>query len=143
MFVQVAEDLVVDAAKSTFRLVNVNQQTLYVSNRPERIAGHIKMPAYLREWTPGAGPDNLGSDAPNATLSVYESGQADNTIAVVKIDHPVLDGKDLVCRFQVIDGRLPGAGGATALFIDRVGVGGGVGAGSRGARVGVRGPGAR
>jgi hypothetical protein len=30
MFVQSAEDLKVDAAKSTFRLVKVNQQTLYL-----------------------------------------------------------------------------------------------------------------
>jgi len=49
MFVQSAEDLKVDAAASTFRLVKVNQQTLYFSDRPKRIAGHIKMADYLRE----------------------------------------------------------------------------------------------
>lgn len=41
MFVQSADDLKVDAAKSTFRLVKVNQQTMYFSDRPKRIVGHI------------------------------------------------------------------------------------------------------
>jgi hypothetical protein len=39
MFVQTADDLKVDTAKGTFRLVKVNQQTLYFSDRPQRIAG--------------------------------------------------------------------------------------------------------
>ena len=76
MFVQSAEDLKVDPAKSTFRLVKVNQQTLYFSDRPQRIAGHLKMADYLKEWTAKAGKDNFGADPPNATLSVYEPGQA-------------------------------------------------------------------
>ena len=71
MFVQSAEDLKVDPATSTFRLVKVNQQTLYFSDRPQRIAGHLKMADYLEEWTAKAGKDNFGEDPPNATLSIY------------------------------------------------------------------------
>ena len=41
MFVQVAEDMRVDAAAQTLRLVKVGQQTLYFSDRPVRIAGHL------------------------------------------------------------------------------------------------------
>ena len=37
MFVQSAEDIKVDPAKTTFRLVKVNQQTLYFTDRPQRI----------------------------------------------------------------------------------------------------------
>ena len=43
MFVQVADDLKVDDTAKTFRLVNVSQQTLFFSDRPDRIAGHLKM----------------------------------------------------------------------------------------------------
>jgi hypothetical protein len=75
MFVQSADDFKVDAAKSTFRLVKVNQQTMYFSDRPKRIVGHIKMADYLKEWTAKAGKDNFGADPPNATLSVYEPGK--------------------------------------------------------------------
>jgi hypothetical protein len=143
MFVQSAEDLKVDPATSTFRLVKVNQQTLYFSDRPQRIAGHIKMADYLTEWTAKAGKDNFGADPPNATLSVYEPGQPDNTLVVVKITTPVVDGADLLYSYRIIDGTMPANGGATSLFIDWVGLGGGVGAGFHGVGVGGRGPGVR
>jgi hypothetical protein len=143
MFVQSAEDLKVDAAKNTFRLVKVNQQTLYFSDRPERIAGHMKMDQYLAEWAKAEGPDNFSSDPPNAILSVFEPGQADNTVVVVKISHPVVDGNDILYSYKLISGEIPSKGGATALFIDSIGVGGGVGAGFHGVGVGGRGAGAR
>lgn len=143
MFVQSAEDLKVDNVKSTFRLVKVNQQALYFSDRPERIAGHLKMAQYLAEWGKAEGADNFSNDPPNAILSVFEPKQDDNTITVVKISHPVVDGDDLVYSYKIIQGTMPSNGGATALFIDSIGVGGGVGAGFHGVGVGGRGAGAR
>lgn len=143
MFVQSADDLKVDFAKSTFRLVKVNQQTLYFSDRPERIAGHMKMDQYLAEWAKAEGADNFSSDPPNAILSVYEPGKDNNIVVVVKISHPVVDGNDLVYSYKVIKGTVPANGGATALFIDSIGVGGGVGPGFHGVGVGGRGAGAR
>jgi hypothetical protein len=143
MFVQSADDLKVDAAKSTFRLVKVNQQTMYFSDRPKRIVGHIKMADYLKEWTAKAGKDNFGADPPNATLSVYEPGKAENTLVVVKLTNPVVDGADLIYSYKVLNGTLPANGGATALFIDWIGVGGGIGPGFHGVGVGGRGIGWR
>jgi hypothetical protein len=124
MFVQTAEDLKAD--DKTLRLVNVGQQTLYFSDRPVRIAGNMTMPAYLDEWKAGAGANDFESDPPNATLSVYEPGKKENTLTVVEISHPVIDGDDLLYHYRLIEGAIPGAGGATALFIDWIGVGGGV-----------------
>ena len=143
MFVQSAEDLKADTAKSTFRLVKVNQQTLYFSDRPQRIAGHLKMADYLKEWTAKAGKDNFGADPPNATLSVYEPGKAENTIVVVKLTNPVVDGADLIYSYKVINGTMPAKGGPTSLFIDWIGAGGGVGRGFHGVGVGGRGVGWR
>jgi hypothetical protein len=143
MFVQIAEDLKVDAAAKTLRLVKVNQQTLYFSDRPVRIAGHLKMADYLKEWTAKAGKDNFSADPPNAALSVYEPGQADNTLVIVKITNPVVDGADLIYSYSLIDGTMPASGGATSLFIDAIGAGGGVGAGFHGVGVGGRGVGVR
>jgi hypothetical protein len=137
MFVQSAEDMAVDPATKTLRLVKVSQQTLYFSDRPVRIAGHMKMADYLTEWTAKAGKDNFSRDPPNATLSVYEPGQPENTIAVVEITNPIVEGADLLYTYKIINGTLPAAGGATALFIDSVrGVGGPAGVG----HVGVGGP---
>ena len=141
MFVQTADKVVVDTAAKTLRLVDVGPQTLYFSDRPERIAGHIKMDAFMEEWTAKAGADNFGADPPNATLSVYEPGNDNNTVAVVEISNPKVEGPDLVYTYEVIEGTPPAAGDAATLFIDWIGVGGGVGVGYHGVGVGLRGPG--
>ncbi|MBN9022816.1 MAG: hypothetical protein J0H08_12145 [Rhizobiales bacterium] len=99
------------------------------------------MDVFLEEWTAKAGADNFGADPPNATLSVYEPGADNNTVAVVEISDPKVDGSDLVYTYEVIEGTLPATGEATSLFIDWIGVGGGVGVGYHGVGVGFRGPG--
>ena len=143
MFVQSAEDFTADPAAKTLRLIKINPQTLYFSDRPQRIAGHLKMADYLKEWTAQAGQNNFGQDPPNATLSVYEPGKPDSTLVVVKITNPSVDGQDLIYRYRIINGTMPTSGGPTALFIDWIGVGGGVGRGFHGVGVGRRGPGVR
>jgi hypothetical protein len=141
MFVQSAEDIRVNPTNKTVRLIKVNPQTLYFSDRPVRMAGHLKMADYLTEWTAKAGKDNFGADPPNATLSVYEPGQPDNTIIVVEILNPIVEGSDITYTYKIINGTMPVAGGATALFIDWIGAGGGVGRGFHGVGVGGRGVG--
>ena len=141
MFVQTAESFKVEPTAKKLRLVNVNQQVLYFSDRPQRIAGHLTMPAYLDEWKAGEGPDNFAADPPNATLSVYEGGNRENSITVIEISKPVIDGKDMIYNYKVIEGSMPKTGGTTALFIDWIGAGGGVGPGFHGVGAGARGVG--
>lgn len=141
MFVQTAEDFKANPKNKTLRLVNVNPQTLYFSDRPKRVAGNITMPAYFDEWTDKAGPDNFKNDPPNATLSVYEGSNKENTLAVIEISNPVMEGKDLIYKYKIIEGEMPKSGGATALFIDWIGAGGGVGPGFHGVGAGTRGVG--
>jgi hypothetical protein len=125
MFVQTAQGVTSDA--TTLRLVNVGQQTLYFSDRPVRLAGHITMPVYMEEWKAGDSRDDFSKDPPNATLSVYQPGRDDNTLTVVTISKPVIDGNDLVYHYKLIEGEMPRSGAATALFIDWVAVAGGFG----------------
>lgn len=141
MFVQTSDDMKVDDAAHTLRLVNVGQQTIYFSDRPVRLAGHLKMSDYLKEWAKAEGNDNFTKDPPNATLSVFEPDQPDNTVAVVEISHPKVEGSDIIYTYKLLDGKMPQKGGATSLFIDAIGIGGGVGVGFHGVGVGVRGPG--
>ena len=141
MFVQTADDIKADG--NTLRLVNVGKQTLYFSDRPARVAGHLTMSAYLDEWKAQAGSNNFASDPPNATLSVYAPGKSENVLTVVKISNPVIEGNDLVYSYKLIEGSMPKSGGATALFIDWIGVGGGVGPGFHGVGRGARGVGWR
>jgi hypothetical protein len=125
MFVQTAQGLTADA--NTLRLVNVGEQTLYFSDRPVRLAGHLTMPVYLDEWKAGNGRNDFSKDPPNATLSVYQPGRDDNALTVVTISKPVIEGKDLVYSYKLIEGEMPKTGKAIALFIDWVAVGGGFG----------------
>jgi hypothetical protein len=141
MFVQSAESLKAD--DKTLRLVNLSPQTIWFTDRPVRKAGHVTTANYMKEWTAAAGKDNFSNDPPNATLSVYEAGKSNNTLTVVEIFDPVLQGKDLVYRYKLIEGKVPTSGGATALFIDWIGPGGGVGAGFHGVGAGGRGVGVR
>jgi hypothetical protein len=141
MFVQSAEGLKAD--DKTLRLVNLSPQTIWFSDRPVRQAGHVTTQAYLQEWTSAAGPNNFSKDPPNATLSVYQPGRGDNTLTVVEISDPKVDGKDLVYTYKLIEGQMPKAGGAVSLFIDWIGPGGGVGPGFHGVGVGGRGIGWR
>jgi hypothetical protein len=143
MFVQTSEGIKVDPAAKTLRLVDVNKQTLYFSDRPERIAGHLRMDDYLKEWTAKAGKDNFSANPPNAALSVYEPKQDDSTLAVVVLTNPVVEKADLVYNYKLISGKLPTETGPTTLFIDWIGVGGGVGFGYHGVGVGARGFGVR
>jgi hypothetical protein len=141
MFVQSSESLKAD--DKTLRLVNVSPQTIYFTDRPVRMAGHITMSDYMKEWTAAAGPNNFSKDPPNATLSVYDLGKESNVLTVVEISQPVIEGRDLVYRYKAIEGKVPATGGATSLFIDWIGPGGGVGVGFHGVGVGGRGVGVR
>jgi hypothetical protein len=49
----------------------------------------------------------------------------------------------MVYNYKLIKGKLPAGGGQSALFIDWIGAGGGVGAGFHGVGVGARGAGVR
>lgn len=141
MFVHSADDLKVDPATHTLRLVKVNAQTVYFSDRPQRVAGNIRLPDYLKTWKDGR--DSFDADPPNATLSVYEPGRAEPTLVVVTITKPVVEGADLVYGYKLLEGQMPAAGGATTLFIDWYGVGGGVGPGFHGVGFGRGGGGWR
>ena len=142
MFVQTAQDIKVDPTTKTFQLVNVSPQTLYFADRPERVAGNIPMAVYMDTWKGGAGTDNFANDPPNATLSINEPGNKKNTLVVVEISKPIIQGKDLIYSYKLIQGTMPKAGGETALFIDWYGPGGGVGPGYHGVGAGTRGVGA-
>ena len=72
MFVQSADDFKLDPATKTLRLVKVNQQTLYFSDRPQRIAGHLKMADYLKTWSQGK--DNFGEDPPKCDTFGLRAG---------------------------------------------------------------------
>ncbi|MES0826535.1 hypothetical protein [Ruegeria sp. SCP11] len=140
LFVQTASGVEIDEYEKTVRLLNADPQTVYFSDRPYRKAGHISMDKYLEAWTEVDG--NFGETPPNAALSVFEPGKDQNSLVVLELFEPTIEGEDLIYRYLVLDGELPKGNGPAALFIDTIGPGGGVGRGFHGVGVGRRGPGA-
>ena len=120
LFVQNSAGVTIDAAKGVFTLKNVSPSTLFFSDRPVRLAGHYHTrEEFLKLWNEG--PDSLAKNPPNATLSIVEPGQADLQNAVVVLRNPRMNGNDLSYDFKLIEGTLPKAGNAAALFIDILG----------------------
>ena len=51
------------------------------------------------------------------------AGRTEQTLVVVTIMKPVVDGADLLYTYKIVEGTMPANGGTTSLFIDWYGVG--------------------
>jgi hypothetical protein len=116
LFVQNAEG--VTYADGVLTLTGVSPITTLFSDRPDRIAGHMKTASFVPFWDEGA--DSFASDPPNATLSVLEGGEMGDV--VVELSSPRLDGRDLSYKIKVLEGEPPAKAGAASLFIDIIGM---------------------
>lgn len=115
LYVQNAHDVVFE--KGTLILKRVNPTTLFFSDRPKRIAGHIITQEFLEEWNEGK--NSFAADPPNATLSVF--GDDEIVDIVVELKNPRLEGNDLIYDISVIEEDLPITSGPCSLFIDTIG----------------------
>lgn len=95
----------------------VHDQTLYFSDRPDRITGWVPTTEQIADW--GVGEDNFADDPPNADLSVLVDGE--ELQIVVVLTNPRLTDGDLVYDVEILEGEMPAAGGPSSLFIDIVG----------------------
>jgi hypothetical protein len=117
MFVQTAQGITSDG--TTLTLQDVTPATLYFSDRPQRVVGHMTTADFVALW--GEGDNSFETDPPNAVLSFVEAGVDVPADAVVVIKSPVLEGGQLSYSVDVLDGSVPSTGGAVTLFIDPFG----------------------
>jgi hypothetical protein len=113
LFVQSAHG--VESSPGTLTLKGVSPTTIYFTDRPQRTAGHSSTVDFISMWSEGE--DNFGDDPPNASLSILEDGE-EVTNVVVTLSNPRLEGRNLTYDVRTLEGKLPEAGGAAALFID-------------------------
>jgi hypothetical protein len=116
LFVQGADS--VTLADGVLRMGGVNQATLYFSDRPDRVAGHLTTQEFVDTW--GDGDDSFASNPPNATLSIL-TGDQPQEIVVVLTD-PKLEDGDLIYNVSVLEGSDAAVGGSCSLFIDIIGM---------------------
>ncbi|HWK68845.1 MAG TPA: hypothetical protein VNS34_28300 [Rhizobiaceae bacterium] len=106
-------------------MTGVAMNSIVFADRPVRAAGHVTTEQFIQQWDEGA--DNFIKDPPNATISVLEGDGSKVEDAVITLRSPKLEAGDLTFQVSVLEGRLGGASGPAALFIDRGGGGGGRG----------------
>jgi hypothetical protein len=70
MFVQTAQGITSDG--TTLTLKEVTPSTLYFSDRPKRIVGHMATTDFVELWAEG--DNSFEEDPPNAVLAFLESG---------------------------------------------------------------------
>jgi hypothetical protein len=117
MFVQTAGAMSSDG--ETLTLDEVTPSTVYFSDRPQRIVGHMGTDDFVNLW--GEGDNSFETDPPNAVLSFLEPGDHVPREVVVVIQDPHLDDGQLSYSVETLEGALPAQAGPVTLFIDPFG----------------------
>ena len=117
LFVQTAKSVGFENGKLT--LNGLAPTTLYFSDRPDRVVGHITSDEFLDAWDEGE--DNFADDPPNAALSVFSHDGDEIHDIVVVLKDPALNGDVMTYNVEVLDGEMPASGGPSSLFIDVIG----------------------
>jgi hypothetical protein len=89
LFVQNAKDVALE--KNSLVLKGVAPQTIFFTDRPERMAGHMTTAYFVDGW--GKGENSFAADPPNAALSVF--GEKEVVDVVVTLMNPRLEGEIL------------------------------------------------
>ncbi len=95
----------------------VQSDTLYFSDRPDRIVGRMSTNEFADTWAKGH--DSFKSDPPNAVLSVMEDPEPQDIVVVLR--DPRLEGDNLVYDVEVLEENKSVSGETSALFIDVIG----------------------
>ena len=117
MFVQTAQGATADG--NTLTLQGVTPSTLYFSDRPQRIVGHMSTTDFVDLWDEGE--NSFQEDPPNAVLAFLEPGDDVPEDAVVVIREPRLAGGELSYSIETLEGTVPAQAGPVTLFIDPFG----------------------
>jgi hypothetical protein len=117
LFVQTAHG--VESIEGRIVLRSVTPSTIYFSDRPQRVVGHLETAEFVGFWDDGA--DSFAEDPPNAVLAFIGQGDAVPAEVVITISDPLLTGSDLSYAAQVLDGTLPASAQGCSLFIDPFG----------------------
>src|SRR5271165_2000202 len=91
MFVQVARGA--ESENGVLTLTGLSPSTLYFSDRPERVVGHMTTAQFLDQWN--LGENSFASDPPNAVLSFSDLGDDRPEDCVVVLKDPQAGGDSI------------------------------------------------
>ena len=117
LFAQTALEMTSAGDRVTFH--GASPATLYFSDRPQRVVGHLTTKQFVEEWDQG--DNSFASDPPNAVISFVEKGDQSPEDVIVVLKDPQLEGDTLTYTVDVLEGSLPPQGKLVSLFIDPFG----------------------
>jgi hypothetical protein len=117
LFAQTAREMTTDGDKVTFH--GLSPATLYFSDRPQRVVGHLTTKQFIDEWD--LGENSFASDPPNAVISFVEKGDESPEDVIVVLKDPVLASDSLTYTVDILEGTLPAKGELVSVFIDPFG----------------------
>ena len=100
-------------------LESISPVTIYFSDRPERIAGHVETAHMVEAMLEDHDENSFAVNPPNAALSVLRDEAVET--AVVTLARPELTGETLVYPIVHLAGPETLKGGPATLFIDPIG----------------------
>lgn len=115
LFVQTCRSATLADGKLT--MTGVSPSTLYFSDRPERITGHVTTSVFVDTWDEG--DDSFASNNPNAALSIIHEDFPEEIVVVLK--NPILADGNLVYDVEVLEGPETANSETASLFIDVIG----------------------
>ena len=118
LFVQTAKGMTFDKSMNKLTLEGVSPITIFFTDRPERIAGHMKTTAFVPFWS--TGKDSFLSDPPNADVSILEGDKLRQMVVVLQA--PALKSDALTYTVKVLQGDVPAKGADVSVFIDIIGM---------------------
>ena len=117
MFVQVAGNMTAEGDQVTFHALA--PATLFFSDRPQRVVGHMSAQQFVDEWDKGE--NSFAADPPNAVISFLDGDDETPEDAIVVIKEPRLEGDSITYTVQILEGSLPAKAESCSVFIDPFG----------------------
>jgi hypothetical protein len=98
---------------------DLSPATLFFSDRPQRVVGHMTAKQFVEEWS--LGENSFADDPPNAVISFLEEGDTAPEDAIVVLKDPRLEGSSITFSIELLEGTLPASGESVSVFIDPFG----------------------
>ncbi len=117
LFVQNARDVVIKNGQLS--LIGISPTTIFFSDRPKRIAGHMHTKDFINDWQMGTDKESFHMVPPNGTLSVFTEDEIVDIVLTLK--NPRLADGNLLYDIAVLEQDTPISSGPVSLFIDPIG----------------------
>jgi hypothetical protein len=114
LFVQSAKKI--DYKAGVMTLYDVPAQTIFFTDRPNRVVGNLPTDKFVAKWTTDKGPNGFATVPPNAAVTLFQPDGVKT--AIVELSNPRLDGNNLSYDVKILQGIASAQPAEGVLFID-------------------------